>query len=99
MLAKAPAGEYPDGLAYDPVQRHVFISDESGGVETVVTASGHRIATISLGGEAGNVQFDAATDHMLADVQTRNEIGVIDRSRTESSSGSTCRTATTTTGC
>jgi DNA-binding beta-propeller fold protein YncE len=78
VLAQAPAGEYPDGLAYDPVQRHVFVSDESGGVETVITASGHRIATISLGGEAGNVQFDPVTDHILADVQTRTDIAVID---------------------
>ncbi len=78
VLASAPAGEYPDGLVYDPVQRHVFISDESGGVETVITASGHRIATISLGGDAGNVQFDPVSDHILADVQQRNEIAVID---------------------
>ena len=78
VLARAPAGAYPDGLAYDPVQRHVFVSDESGGVETVLTASGHRIATIQLGGEAGNVQFDAATDRILADVQSRNDIAIID---------------------
>jgi len=78
VLASAPAGEYPDGLAYDPVQRHVFISDESGGVETVITASGRRIATISLGGDAGNVQFDAASDRVFADVQSRDEIAVID---------------------
>jgi DNA-binding beta-propeller fold protein YncE len=78
VLARAPAGEYPDGLAYDPVQRHVFVSDESGGVETVITAAGQRIATISLGGDAGNVQFDAVTDRVLADVQTRDEIAVID---------------------
>jgi DNA-binding beta-propeller fold protein YncE len=78
VLASAPAGQYPDGLAYDPAQRHVFISDESGGVETVITAAGHRVATIPLGGEAGNVQFDAATDRVLADVQTRDEIAVID---------------------
>jgi DNA-binding beta-propeller fold protein YncE len=78
VLARAPAGEYPDGLAYDPAQRHVFVSDESGGVETVITASGRRIATIPLGGEAGNVQFDPVTDHVLADVQTRTDIAVID---------------------
>jgi len=78
VLASAPAGEYPDGLAYDPLQRHVFVSDESGGVETVIAASGHQIATISLGGDAGNVQFDPASDRVLADVQTRNEIAVID---------------------
>jgi DNA-binding beta-propeller fold protein YncE len=78
VLAHAPAGQYPDGLAYDPVQRHVFVSDESGGVETVISAAGHALATIALGGEAGNVQFDAGTDRVLADVQTRNEIAVID---------------------
>jgi DNA-binding beta-propeller fold protein YncE len=81
VLARAPAGEYPDGLAYDSAQRHVFISDESGGVETVITASGRRIATIPLGGEAGNVQYDATSGHILADVQTRNEIAVIDPRR------------------
>jgi DNA-binding beta-propeller fold protein YncE len=33
VLVTAPAGDYPDGLAYDPVDRHAFVSDESGGVD------------------------------------------------------------------
>jgi DNA-binding beta-propeller fold protein YncE len=78
ILARAPAGQYPDGLAYDPVERHVFVSDESGGVETVLNAAGHRVATIPLGGEAGNVQYDAGSRRILVDVQTRNEVAVID---------------------
>jgi DNA-binding beta-propeller fold protein YncE len=78
VLARAPAGEYPDGLAYDPVEHHVFISDESGGVETVLNARGHRIATIALGGEAGNVQYDSGSHRMLVDVQTRGEVVIID---------------------
>ena len=78
VIARAPAGQYPDGLAYDPVERHVFVSDESGGVETVLNAGGHRIATIPLGGEAGNVQYDSGSGRVLADVQTRNDIAVID---------------------
>jgi DNA-binding beta-propeller fold protein YncE len=78
VLARAPAGAYPDGLAYDPIQQHVFISDESGGVETVIDAAGHRIATIPLGGQAGNVQYDSGSRRMLVDVQTRNQIAVID---------------------
>jgi len=77
VLARAPAGSYPDGLAYDPVERHVFISDESGGVETVLNARGARIATIQLGGEAGNVQYDAGARRMLVDVQTRDEVAII----------------------
>jgi DNA-binding beta-propeller fold protein YncE len=78
VLARAPAGQYPDGLAYDPRERHVFISDESGGVETVINAQGRRVATIALGGEAGNVEYDPGSDHVLADVQTRDDIAVID---------------------
>lgn len=78
VLATAPAGAYPDGLVYDPVERHVFISDESGGVETVIDAHGHRVATISLGGGAGNVQYDAGSRQILVDVQTRGDIAVID---------------------
>jgi DNA-binding beta-propeller fold protein YncE len=78
ILARAPAGSYPDGLAYDPAQHDVFVSDESGGVETVINASGKRIATIRLGGQAGNVQYDARTGHVLADIQTRDQIAMID---------------------
>jgi len=78
VVARAPAGQYPDGLAYDPVERHVFVSDESGGVETVLDARGKRIATIPLGGGAGNVQYDAGSKHVLVDVQTRNDVAVID---------------------
>ena len=80
ILARAPAGQYPDGLAYDPVQRHVFVSDESGGVETVISAAGRRLATIPLGGEAGNIEYDSGSRHMLVDVQTQNQIAVIDPS-------------------
>jgi DNA-binding beta-propeller fold protein YncE len=78
VLARAPAGQYPDGLAYDPVERHIFVSDESGGLETVLNAAGHRVATIALGGSAGNVQYDAGSRRILVDVQTRNELAVID---------------------
>jgi len=78
LLARAPAGEYPDGLAYDPVERHVFVSDESGGIETVLNAAGHRIAAIPLGGEAGNVQYDSGSGRVLVDVQTFNQVAVID---------------------
>lgn len=78
VIARAPAGSYPDGLAYDDAMRRIFVSDESGGRETVLNASGHRIATISLGGEAGNVQYDPVSGHVLVDVQTRNDIAIVD---------------------
>jgi len=78
VVAHAPAGDYPDGLAYDPLDRRVFVSDESGGVETVLDGTGHRITTIPLGGDAGNVQYDAGSGHLLVDVQSRNEVAIID---------------------
>jgi len=80
VLRRAAAGSYPDGLVYDPAERHVFVSDESGGVEAVFDAAGHRIATVQLDGEAGNVQYDPGSHRILADVQTRNQVAVIDPS-------------------
>ena len=77
VIARAPAGDYPDGIAYDSADRRVYVSDESGGVETVFTANGRRIGTVQLGGEAGNVQYDAVANRVLVDVQSRNEVAVI----------------------
>ncbi len=82
IVASTPAGAYPDGIAFDPARREVFVSDESGGAETVVGAgSGRRLATISLGGEAGNVQYDPGSQRIFADVQTRDELVAIDPRR------------------
>ena len=78
ILNRAPAGDYPDGLVYDPAERKVFVSDESGGVEAVFNAAGRRVATVQLGGEAGNVQYDPGSGNVLADVQSRDQVAVID---------------------
>lgn len=78
VLRRAPAGEYPDGLAYDPVHRKVYVSDESGGVEAVFSRDGRRVATVPLGGEAGNVKWDPSAGRILVDVQTRDEVDIID---------------------
>ena len=68
VIAKAPAGQYPDGVAYDTADRRVYVSDESGDAETVFTSGGRRIASVPLGGEAGNVQYDAV---LRADTRRR----------------------------
>ena len=78
VLNRAPAGSYPDGLVYDPVAKRVYVSDESGGVEAVFDAKGRRIATVQLGGGAGNVKYDSVSGKILVDVQTRNQVAVID---------------------
>ena len=77
VIARAPAGDYPDGIAFDSADRRVYVSDESGGAETVFSASGRRIGSVPLGGEAGNVQYDPVSGHILVDVQSRNDVAVI----------------------
>ena len=79
IVASAPAGYYPDGMAYAPPEHEVFISDELGRTETVFdTATNRRVATFPMGGEVGNSQYDPATGLILADVQTRDQIVAID---------------------
>jgi YVTN family beta-propeller protein len=68
-------GKFPDGLAYSPETHKVFISDEAGGVETVIdTQRNERVNTIEMGGEVGNTQYDPVSHLMYACVQTRNEL-------------------------
>jgi DNA-binding beta-propeller fold protein YncE len=79
VIARTPAGTYPDGIAYDAGTGQLFVSDELGGVEAIVDArSGHRVGTVKLGGQAGNVQYDPVSRQILVAVQTRNELAVID---------------------
>jgi YVTN family beta-propeller protein len=68
-------GKFPDGLAYSPETHKVFVSDESGGVETVIdTKRNERVNTIEMGGEVGNTQCDPVSHLIYACVQTRNEL-------------------------
>lgn len=79
VIAHAPAGVYPDGMAYAPDVHKLFISDEHGGTESVIdTRTDRRIATIPMGGHVGNSQYDPVTGQIFADVQTRDQIVTID---------------------
>jgi DNA-binding beta-propeller fold protein YncE len=79
VLARVPAGRFPDGLAYVPSTGQVWISDESGSAEIVLDArTGQALASVPTGGEAGNVRYDPAGDRVLVDVQAANQIAVID---------------------
>ena len=68
-------GKFPDGLAFSPETHKLFVSDEAGGVETVIDAQrNERVNTIEMGGEVGNTQYDPASHLIYACVQTRNEL-------------------------
>ena len=62
VLFRTATGNYPDGLTYVASTGQLWVSNESGGSETVIdAATGHLVGTVELGGEAGNVRYDPPT--------------------------------------
>ena len=82
-IAMVPGADFPDGIAYAPDERELFVSDEHGGADLVIDGMTNvAIGLIPLGGEAGNTHYDAVSHCMLVAVQTTNELVAIDpRSR------------------
>jgi DNA-binding beta-propeller fold protein YncE len=79
VIFRAATDTYPDGLAYDPIRRAVWTTNESAGTETVIDAdTGAVRATVPLGGEVGNVVYASFLDQMVVAVQGRNDLAVID---------------------
>jgi YVTN family beta-propeller protein len=79
ITARVPAGHYPDGMAYAPKVHKLYVSDEHGNTETVIDVeSNRRVATIALGGEVGNSQYDPVSKHIFANVQTLKQLVEID---------------------
>lgn len=79
ITARMPGGVYPDGMAYVPEVHKLYVSDEHGDANTVIDVNTNtRVATIPLGGEAGNTQYDSVSRHVFANVQTRNQLVEID---------------------
>lgn len=71
--------EFPDGIAYAPGAGRLFVSDEAGSADVVIDVNtGRKLATIALGGEAGNTQYDSVSHCILVAVQTRNQLAAID---------------------
>src|SRR5579859_2616732 len=70
--ARVPGGVFPDGIAYDPGDRRIFVSDELGGALTVIDAETNMpVARVDMGGEVGNVQYDPVTRKIYAPIQSR----------------------------
>jgi len=79
VVARAPAGDYPDGIAYASKENKIYVSDLHGKAETVIDAkTNQRITTIELGGGAGNSQYDATSDRLFVTVDNREELAEID---------------------
>lgn len=79
ITARIAGGVYPDGMAYAPPVHKLYVSDEHGGTDTVIDVKTNtRVATIALGGEVGNTQYDPVSRHIFSNVQTRNQLLEID---------------------
>jgi DNA-binding beta-propeller fold protein YncE len=78
-IAMAGPINYPDGLAYAPESKRVFVSDQHGGVDAVADAETNKLLTsIPLGGGAGNTVYDPGSGHILVAVHRVNELVAID---------------------
>ena len=79
VVARVPAGDYPDGIAYASKENKIYVSDLHGKTDTVVDAgTNQRLATIELGGGAGNTQYDSVSDRIFVTVHGKNELAEID---------------------
>jgi DNA-binding beta-propeller fold protein YncE len=78
-LGMAGPIEYPDGVAYAPEARKVFVSDEHGAVDAVIDVSTNKlIKNIPLGGYAGNTVYDPGSGRILVAVHGLNQLVAID---------------------
>lgn len=78
-IARLPGGVFPDGIAFDPKDNRIFVSDEMGSAVSVIDPAANKlVARIAAGGEVGNVQYDGTTAKLYAPVQTRNALAVFD---------------------
>jgi DNA-binding beta-propeller fold protein YncE len=79
VQSRVPAGEYPNGLAFDPNTGRVFVSNNRGIGVAVVDARARRAqAGVDVGGGAGNTQYDAGSSHVLAAVHGQPFLADID---------------------
>jgi DNA-binding beta-propeller fold protein YncE len=79
VIARMRGPTFPDGLAYDPEERRLFVSDEAGRREYAIDVATNTVAAqIDLGGEAGNSQYDRTSGCVIVAVQTANQLAVID---------------------
>jgi YVTN family beta-propeller protein len=84
IIARAPAGDYPDGIAYASKANKIYVSDLHGKTDTVIDAkTNERITTIALGGGAGNTQYDSVSEHIFVTVHGQNKLAEIDPMKDE----------------
>lgn len=78
-IARVPGGVFPDGIAYDPKDHRLFVSDELGAALVAVDAlSNTALGRIQTNGQVGNVRYDPETARIYVPVQSHNELAVVE---------------------
>jgi DNA-binding beta-propeller fold protein YncE len=81
VLFRAPSGDFPDSLAYDPTDSRVFVSNKSTGTLSALDArTGQAIQTVRLSRETGNVAYDSVDRSVFAAVRPPDELVRVDPS-------------------
>ena len=84
VKSRVSAGEYPNGLAFDPASEKVFVSNNQGrGVAVIDVKAARALPGIDIGGGAGNTQWDAESGHVLAAVHGSPSLVDIDPARSQ----------------
>jgi YVTN family beta-propeller protein len=79
IVARVPAGDYPDGVAYASKSNKIYVSDLHGKTDTVIDAKTNQVVTtIALGGGPGNSQYDPVSDRIFVTNDGREELAEID---------------------
>jgi DNA-binding beta-propeller fold protein YncE len=83
VVADVPGGEAPDGAAYDPFSKHVFVANHNGGTVTEVDpVAGKSVAQIDIGPESksGKLEFPASdgAGHLFVNIEEPGILAVID---------------------
>lgn len=79
VVADLPGGDAPDGAAYDPFSKHVFVANHNGSDLTEIDPIAKKVvATITVGGSKLEFPASDGLGHMFVNVQQKGEIAVID---------------------
>jgi YVTN family beta-propeller protein len=78
-IARIPTGENPDGVAYEPGRREVYVFNKRGRSAAVLDArTGHVVARIPDVGNPESVAVDSRAGRVFFNIEDKSAIGVID---------------------
>jgi YVTN family beta-propeller protein len=78
VVARVPTGKFPDGLAYDPNDRVVYVSNkDAGSLTTFEATAAPQPRTIEVADETGNVAYDRTTMTIRVAAKTPDQLAEV----------------------